>query len=115
MNENLEATEKTLVEKMFPEPTMNFVVVKNPLHERTTQMVNDLQKLPEKDRKDFARREVASLFDKMEIFAVGPEVKNPMFKIGAFAASTMDAASRATGTMKAEYIFMREQDFFGVW
>ena len=102
-------------EANFPQPTMNYVVVENPLHNKVETLATDLAKLPENEKANYLRQQVANAFDELEVLAVGPGVTDERLILGAKVATTMSLADQAVTLSTKQYLYLRESAFFAVW
>lgn len=104
--------------KEFSNPTMNYIVIKNPLFEKREELKAS-QQLPPTERDKYLMENVMGVFEKLEILAVGPDVKTQTsegtLKPGDFATSTMQSVEAGVGVLNGKYIFIRESSLVGVW
>jgi hypothetical protein len=95
-------------------PLGSYVLIKNPL---TREMFGKekelLEKLPEDQREEYMKAHYDSLWDGVEILAIGPDVRG--LKVGDKAVTNGMLVSNGTYTQKDTYILVREGQFVAVW
>jgi len=101
----------------MPRPLLNFVVIKNPAKSKTEEEYDLIQKtadkLPKKEQQAYFQKELATLWEGIEILAVGPEVRG--VKVGDIAIGTPELMQTAQPTPDGEYLVSRETVFNSVW
>jgi hypothetical protein len=99
----------------MPEPLWNDVLIHNPMKDEKAneEIEKKAKKLPQAERDEFYRKHMASLWENVEILAVGEEVRK--LKVGDRVIGTPEAVTTAMPTPDGNFLFVSERAFKARW
>lgn len=99
----------------MPQPLWNDVLIANPMADRakTEEIEKTAKKLPQAERDEFVREHLASIWENVEILAVGSECRQ--LKTGDHVCGTPEAVTGGSPTPDGNYLFINERAFRGRW
>jgi hypothetical protein len=102
------------VEVRIPKPLDSQILIKNPI---TTDAVSELEelgkKLPEKEKKEYYKKQMSKMMDSLEVVSVGPDVKD--IEKGDKLVGTEDILQSASPTPDSKFLFVRRSAVKGKW
>jgi len=101
-------------DKRIPKPLANNVLIANPVNEKLAESVEaKASKLPPKEKDAFFRKEMAAMWESIEIVAVGPQCT--FLTVGDLAIGTPEVVQTAIPTPDSKYLLLRETAFKAIW
>ena len=97
-----------------PQPLFSDVLIKNPLANGVVDEIEkEAKKLPEKQRGDYLKEQMSTMWGKVEILLVGPDCR--ALTEGDFAVADPGAVSSSIPTPDNQFLFVSERAFKGKW
>lgn len=97
----------------YPLPTGGYVLLPNPLAGKIDELAEELEKMPEKERKEFISKHVAKLHEKIEILAVGPDARG--YETGDIVMIPNEVAATSLFICDEKYMMVRATNIVGKW
>lgn len=108
--------EETITETItaeYPQPAGAYVLLPNPLSGLVEELGEELEKMPEKDRREFATKHIAKLHEKLTIIAVGPEGRG--FEAGDVVMIPNEVAAASLFICDEKYMLVRASNIVAKW
>ena len=98
----------------MPRPLANNVLIANPANEKLAGDIDaKASKLPPKEKEDFFKKEMAAMWESIEVLAVGPQCS--FLTVGDKAIGTPEVVQSVTPTPDSKYLLVRETAFKAIW